>query len=114
MATDIGFEIRLIPRNGSLADKDIQQVRAICERAKAHCELEGLYGKYKFELRERNGYLSVELYGYYRGDQEDDVEALEEVLELTWRDEDNGLLIAERYFKSIEEDYMIRAIRDYW
>lgn len=114
MATDIGFEIRLIPRNGSLADKDIRKVQAICEQAKSDCELEGLYGKYRFELRERRDHLSVELYGYYRGDQEDDAEALEEVLELTWQDEDNGLLIAKRYFKPIEEDYTIRIIRDYW
>ncbi|WP_300597332.1 hypothetical protein [Niabella sp.] len=90
MATDIGFEIRLIPKDGTLAGKNIEAISGICEQAKASCELEGLYGKYWFHLKEKGRYLSIVLYGYYRGDQEDDAEALEEVLELTWQDEENG------------------------
>ncbi len=114
MATDIGFEIRLIPKHGGPAYEDIEKVRAICEHAKDSCALEGLYGKYWFNLKEKSDYLSVQLYGYYRGNEEDDAAALETVLELTWQDEENAPLITATYFAPVAEVFDIRVVRDYW
>ncbi len=114
MATDIGFQLRLTPKDGSLENKTLQDIAAICAHAKADCDLTGLHGKYWFNMKTGDKYVAVELYGYYTGGEEDADEALENVLEMTWQDEDNAPLIIERYFKTVANDYDIEVIRDYW
>lgn len=114
MATDVGFQIRLTPRKGTLDPQKAEEISAICERAKSDCDLKGLHGKYWFKTKTTDKYISVELFGYYTGGEEDPAEALENVLEMTWQDEDNAPLIIERYFKGLSDDYNIEFIRDYW
>lgn len=114
MATDIGFQIKLTPKNGTLEDRNLEEISAACEHAKSDCDLKGLHGSYWFKMKPGAKHVSIELYGYYTGDEEDPVEALENVLEMTWQDEENAPLIVERYFKALSSDYDIEVVRDFW
>lgn len=112
MATDIGFQIKLTPNDGSQVD--LNEIVVICEQAKLDCNLEGLHGKYWFNVKQKSDHISVELFGYYTGGENDPNEALENVLEMTWQDEDNGPLIVKKYFQQLSQRYDIAVVRDYW
>ena len=112
MATEIGFEIRFTPKDASV--KDVAGITTASEQAKASCQLEGLYGKYWFNAKDKGDHVAVELYGYYTNGEEDSDEALENVLEMTWQDEDNGPLIVDQYYKQFVDTHDIKIVRDYW